>query len=123
MNKIVILDMGVELFKKEKIEANKPIEINQNLLSEKFRKLMVESNIERFNGSLDEDYQIYGDDFKISLTVASNDSLLMDIQDFDENHDMESEINFEFSLDELKTFIDVLNELHDKMWNLTNLIK
>ena len=110
----LIFHNGEELYKK--LTDNKNIvEVIQKITGLKldFRQKHILENTVKNNKK---EFNVYGDDFKIELIHKNlNDNCCMTIVDYDEDKNFESEINIDFTKNELSQFINLLEIIKNKM--------
>jgi len=101
----IIFENGEKLYFK-----SNPAQLIQNLTNIKLHKYQEQI----LNGIQNNNNKIYGDDFLIEIIKENiQGDCVLSIQDFDENQNKESEININFSEQELGQFIHLLQHVYD----------
>jgi hypothetical protein len=119
----LILKHGEKLFKKELNKVDECIKMTEQMINTNlhaYQKIMLKKILSDYTptdyNSNNEQYCIYGDDFKVNI-IPQNvvNKCCLNISDFDENQVLETKINIDFSKDELSQFINLLQTMKKKM--------
>lgn len=69
-----------------------------------------------YTNPFETNFNIYGDDFKVNIIPKNTyGNCVLSISDYDKDQKLESEININFSKDELSQFINLLKAIYSEM--------
>ncbi|MDD2410017.1 MAG: hypothetical protein PHD03_04810 [Bacilli bacterium] len=113
----LIFENGNKIFDKEKEHRQEVIRLFRlgqygHIHLYPYQKQMLDLIFNQNN----KDFNIYGDDFKVEINPKNIEgNCVLHIKDYDENQKFESEININFTKDELDQFINLLKIVKNKM--------